>query len=55
MTTSVSGIAVQAMDGIGIIGTIGFFVPAGIIVALVAGAVIRDRRDRTEDDVDPAA
>jgi hypothetical protein len=44
---------VLAMDGVGVIGTIGFFVPAAIIVALVAGAVIRDRR-RTDADEDTA-
>ena len=35
---------VVAMDGLGIIGTVGFFVPAAILVALVVGAVVRDRR-----------
>ncbi len=35
---------VLAMDGLSIIGTVGFFVPAAILVALVAGAVVRDRR-----------
>ena len=33
-----------AMDGLSIIGTVGFFVPAVILVALVAAAVVRDRR-----------
>ena len=33
-----------AMDGLSIIGTLGFFVPAAILVALVAAAVVRDRR-----------
>jgi site-specific recombinase len=33
-----------ATDGLSIIGTVGFFVPAAILVALVAGAVVRDRR-----------
>ncbi len=32
------------MDGLGIIGTIGFFVPAALLIALVVGAVVRDRR-----------
>ena len=32
------------MDGLSIIGTVGFFVPAAILVALVVGAVVRDRR-----------
>lgn len=35
---------VVAMDGLGIIGTLGFFVPAALLVALVVGAVVRDRR-----------
>ncbi|CCG02062.1 hypothetical protein [Blastococcus saxobsidens] len=33
-----------AMDGLSIIATLGFFVPAAILVALVAAAVVRDRR-----------
>jgi hypothetical protein len=32
------------MDGLSIIGTVGFFVPAAILIALVVGAVVRDRR-----------
>jgi hypothetical protein len=41
----VSGdIDVLTMDGLAVIGTLGFFVPAAILVALVAGAVVRDRR-----------
>ena len=35
---------VMAMDGLGIIGTVGFFVPAALLIALVVGAVVRDRR-----------
>jgi hypothetical protein len=35
---------VVAMDGLGIIGTVGFFVPAAVLIALVVGAVVRDRR-----------
>jgi hypothetical protein len=35
---------VLAMDGLGIIGTVGFFVPAAVLIALVVGAVVRDRR-----------
>ncbi len=35
---------VMAMDGLGIIGTVGFFVPAAVLIALVVGAVVRDRR-----------
>ena len=33
-----------AIDGLAIIGTLGFFVPAAVLVALVVGAVVRDRR-----------
>jgi hypothetical protein len=33
-----------AMDGLSIIGTVGFFVPAAALIALVVGAVVRDRR-----------
>ena len=32
------------MDGLAVVGTIGFFVPAAILIALVVGAVVRDRR-----------
>ena len=32
------------MDGLSIIGTVGFFVPAAALIALVVGAVVRDRR-----------
>ncbi|MGY1754698.1 hypothetical protein [Blastococcus sp. SYSU D01042] len=35
---------VLAMDGVAVIGTLGFFVPAAILVAVVVVAVVRDRR-----------
>ena len=38
------GYDVVARDGLSIIGTLGFFVPTAILVALVTGAVVRDRR-----------
>ncbi len=38
------GVDVLATDGLSIIGTVGFFVPAAILVGLVAAAVVRDRR-----------
>jgi hypothetical protein len=41
---------VLATDGLGIIGTVGFFVPAAILVALVVGAVVRDRRLSARED-----
>ena len=39
-----AGFDVLATDGLKILGTLGFFVPAAILVALVVGAVVRDRR-----------
>ena len=33
-----------AMDGFGIIGTVGFFVPGALRIVIVVGAVVRDRR-----------
>ncbi|WP_409330252.1 hypothetical protein [Trujillonella humicola] len=36
--------AVLAMDGLGLVATAGFFVPAAVLVAVVVGAVVRDRR-----------
>ncbi len=38
------GTDVLAMDGLALIGTIGFFLPAAALIALVIGAVVRDRR-----------
>ena len=38
------GVDLLATDGLSIIGTVGFFVPAAILIALVVGAVVRDRR-----------
>lgn len=40
----IGAVDVVAMDGVAVIGTIGFFVPAAILIALVVGAVVRDRR-----------
>jgi hypothetical protein len=39
-----AAVDVVAMDGLGIIGTLGFLVPAALLVGLVVGAVVRDRR-----------
>jgi hypothetical protein len=39
-----------ATDGLSIIGTVGFFVPAAILIALVVGAVVRDRRLSARED-----
>ena len=33
-----------AMDGVAVLRTLGFFVPAAIALALVVAAVVRDRR-----------
>ena len=56
--TVTAAVDVLATDGLSMIGTVGFFVPAAILVALVAGAVARDRRssarERIPDD-DPAS
>jgi hypothetical protein len=41
---------VLATDGLSIIGTVGFFVPAAILVGLVAGAVVRDRRNSAREE-----
>ena len=38
------GYEVLATDGLRILGTVGFFVPAALLIALVVGAVVRDRR-----------
>jgi hypothetical protein len=43
---------VLATDGLGVLGTLGFFVPAAILVALVAYAVIRDRRLSAREEAD---
>ena len=40
----IAAVDVAAMDGLGIIGTLGFVVPAALLVGLVVGAVVRDRR-----------
>src|SRR3712207_7166075 len=53
-----TGVDVFAMDGLSIIGTVGFFVPAAVLIGLVVAAVVRDRRlaaaeeaaDRSEED-----
>lgn len=41
---------VVTMDGLGIIGTVGFFVPAALLIALVLGAVVRDRRLSAQEE-----
>ena len=46
---------VVATDGLSIIGTVGFFVPAAVLVALVVGAVVRDRRLSAREEAEEAA
>ena len=43
---------VLATDGLAIIGTVGFFVPAAALVTLVVGAVVRDRRLSAREDAE---
>ena len=45
---------VMAMDGLGILGTVGFFVPAAVLIALVVGAVVRDRRLSAQEAAEEA-
>ncbi|SFF78998.1 hypothetical protein [Blastococcus tunisiensis] len=47
MTRSVD---LLTMDGLSMIGTLGFFVPAALLIALVVGAVVRDRRISARED-----
>ncbi len=35
---------ILATDGLSVLGTLGFFVPAALLIALVVAAVVRDRR-----------
>ncbi|MGY1619409.1 hypothetical protein ACI797_21930 [Geodermatophilus sp. SYSU D00691] len=52
-----AGFDVLAFDSLGSIATIGVFGPALLLVALVVGAVVRDRRlaarERAEADLSP--
>jgi len=45
---------VLATDGLKVLGTIGFFVPAAILIALVIGAVVRDRRLTAREEAEDA-
>jgi hypothetical protein len=56
--------AVLATDGLSLIATAGFFVPAAVLIAVVVGAVVRDRRltarenarlDGSHERIDPEA
>jgi flagellar biosynthesis/type III secretory pathway M-ring protein FliF/YscJ len=46
---------VLATDGLRVLGTLGFFVPAAILVALVVVAVVRDRRLSAREAAEDAA
>ncbi len=46
---------VLAMDGVAVIGTLGFFVPAAILVTVVVVAVVRDRRLAAQEAEEEAA
>jgi len=48
------GMDVLATDGLSIIGTVGFFVPAAILIGLVVGAVVRDRRLSAREEAEDA-
>ena len=49
-----AGFDVLAVDGLSMIGTLGFFVPAAILIALVVGAVVRDRRLHAREEAEEA-
>jgi hypothetical protein len=49
-----SAVDVLATDGLSIIGTVGFFVPAAVLIALVVGAVVRDRRLSAREEAEEA-
>ena len=45
---------VLATDGLKVLGTLGFFVPAAILIALVVFAVVRDRRLNAREEAEEA-
>jgi hypothetical protein len=45
---------VLATDGLKVLGTLGFFVPAAILVGLVVFAVVRDRRLSAKEEAGDA-
>ena len=45
---------VLATDGLKVLGTLGFFVPAAILIALVVFAVVRDRRLKAREEAEEA-
>lgn len=50
-----AAVDVLAMDGLAVIGTLGFFVPAVILVTVVVVAVVRDRRLAAQEEAEDAA
>ena len=45
---------ILATDGLKVLGTLGFFVPAAILVGLVVFAVVRDRRLSAREEAQEA-
>ncbi len=45
---------VLATDGLEVLGTLGFFLPAAALVALVVFAVVRDRRLSAREEAEEA-
>ena len=45
---------VLATDGLEVLGTLGFFVPAATLIALVVYAVVRDRRLTAREETEEA-
>lgn len=41
-----------AMDGLAVLGTLGFFVPAALVIALVVGAIVRDRQLSAQEELE---
>ena len=54
MDAMTGGVDVLATDGLSVIGTVGFFVPAAILIGLVVGAVVRDRRLSAREEAEEA-
>ena len=49
-----SAVDVLATDGLKVLGTLGFFVPAAVLVGLVVFAVVRDRRLSAREEAEEA-
>jgi hypothetical protein len=45
---------VLATDGLKVLGTLGFFVPAAILIGFVVFAVVRDRRITAREEAEEA-